>query len=345
MLKIARKHSLKSKKSVAFFPQDLFHTLLIMERKRCERSGARFGLALIDVSGMENSLELRDTICSYLRNTDIQGWYREGEVLGVILTIVDQCPIQDLRLALYSKIAAAVQGRANFKLYIFPEDIADELFPEPHITGRNTSFYIIKRTFDVVLSLTALLFLSPVFLVIAILVKLSSPGPVFFRQKRLGFMGKQFDFLKFRSMYVNNDPEIHKKYVASLIENQQKSETPGIFKIQNDPRVTRIGNFLRKSSLDEIPQFLNVLRGEMSLVGPRPPIPYEVDKYRSWHKRRIFEVKPGITGLWQVYGRSRTTFDEMVRLDIRYINEQSFWLDIVILLQTPRAVLCAAGAY
>jgi lipopolysaccharide/colanic/teichoic acid biosynthesis glycosyltransferase len=345
MLKIARKHSWKSKKSAAFFPQDLFHTLLILERKRCERSGARFGLALIDVSKLDGSIELRDTLASYLRKTDIEGWYREGEILGVILTTVDQCPIQDLRSILYSKIAAAVQGRAPFSLHIFPEDITNELFPEPHITGRNTTFHIIKRTIDVSVSLSALIFLSPIYLIIAMLVKLSSPGPVFFKQKRLGFMAKQFDFLKFRTMYDNNDPEIHKKYVASLIENQKPSAAAGVFKIQNDPRVTRIGRFLRKSSLDEIPQFLNVLRGEMSLVGPRPPIPYEVDKYRSWHKRRIFEVKPGITGLWQVYGRSRTTFDEMVRLDIRYINEQSIWLDFIILIQTPRVVLFADGAY
>jgi lipopolysaccharide/colanic/teichoic acid biosynthesis glycosyltransferase len=175
------------------------------------------------------------------------------------------------------------------------------------------------------------------------MVKLTSPGPVFFRQKRLGHLGKQFDFLKFRSMHADNDPEIHKQYIASLIQNKQNGS--GVFKIQNDPRVTRIGRFLRKSSLDEIPQFLNVLRGEMSLVGPRPPIPYEMEKYRGWHKRRVLEVKPGITGLWQVRGRSRTTFDEMVRLDIRYINTQSGWLDFIIVLQTPRAVLSASGAY
>jgi lipopolysaccharide/colanic/teichoic acid biosynthesis glycosyltransferase len=144
-------------------------------------------------------------------------------------------------------------------------------------------------------------------------------------------------------MYADNDPEIHKKYVHSLIE--KKVSESGTFKIKNDPRVTPLGRFLRKSSLDELPQLINVLKGEMSLVGPRPPIPYEFEKYSVWHRRRILEVKPGITGEWQVNGRSRTTFDEMVRMDLRYIQNQSIWLDLKILLKTPLAVMMANGAY
>jgi lipopolysaccharide/colanic/teichoic acid biosynthesis glycosyltransferase len=144
-------------------------------------------------------------------------------------------------------------------------------------------------------------------------------------------------------MHADNDPAIHKEYVTKLIEGRQKSE--GVYKIRKDPRVTPLGRFLRKSSLDELPQFINVLRGEMSLVGPRPPIPYEMAKYQVWHRRRVLEVKPGLTGLWQVKGRSRTTFDEMVRLDIQYIREQSPWLDTKIVLQTPAAILFGAGAY
>jgi lipopolysaccharide/colanic/teichoic acid biosynthesis glycosyltransferase len=333
----------KSSKSVEFLSQDLFTTFLCIERMRCERSGTRFALALLDISCLDEALLLNDAICSHLRRTDIAGWYREGEVLGVILTTLNGAPIEEIRSALHSKIQEVVQNKVPFRLYIFPEDITGELYPEPHVTGRDTTFYIMKRAIDIVGSLTALFFLSPVFLVLAVLVKRSSPGPVFFKQKRMGFMGRQFNFLKFRSMYADNDPEIHKKYIESLIQNQQNAS--GVYKIQNDPRVTPIGRFLRKSSLDEIPQFLNVLKGEMSLVGPRPPIPYEMEKYSCWHKRRVREVKPGITGLWQVYGRSRTTFDEMVRLDIRYINEQSGWLDFKIILQTPRAVLSASGAY
>jgi lipopolysaccharide/colanic/teichoic acid biosynthesis glycosyltransferase len=329
--------------SVAFFPQDLFATLLLLERKRCERCDARFGLALLEIADLDNSPLLIDAICSQLRETDLTGWYREGEIVGIIFTTLNGAPIQSIRSTLRSKIEAAVQNRVPFQLFIFPEDTTREIYPEKHITRRNTPFHIMKRTIDIACSSTALIALSPVFLVLATMVKLTSPGPVFFRQKRLGHLGKQFDFLKFRSMHADNDPEIHKQYIASLIQNKQNGS--GVFKIQNDPRVTRIGRFLRKSSLDEIPQFLNVLRGEMSLVGPRPPIPYEMEKYRGWHKRRVLEVKPGITGLWQVRGRSRTTFDEMVRLDIRYINTQSGWLDFIIVLQTPRAVLSASGAY
>ena len=145
-------------------------------------------------------------------------------------------------------------------------------------------------------------------------------------------------------MYVNNDAEIHKIYVQNLIE-RKVNESEGTFKIKNDPRITAFGRFLRKSSLDELPQFINVLKGEMSLVGPRPPIPYEFEKYSLWHRRRILEVKPGITGEWQVNGRSRTTFDEMVRMDLRYIRNQCIWLDLKILLKTPLAVVTASGAY
>jgi lipopolysaccharide/colanic/teichoic acid biosynthesis glycosyltransferase len=328
---------------MAFFPQDLFSTLLCLERKRCERSGHRFGLALLEVASLADTASLRDNLCSQLRATDIPGWYREKSVIGIIFTALNGAPIHDIRSTLFSKIDDMVQGRAPFKLFIFPEDISRELYPEMFESKRNTSFHVMKRVIDVAASLAALILLSPVFLAIALMVKLSSPGPVLFKQKRLGLFGEQFDFLKFRTMYINNDPSIHRDYVAKLIENKQKGA--GVYKIQNDPRVTRIGRYLRKLSLDELPQFLNVLKGEMSLVGPRPPIPYEMEKYLCWHRRRVLEVKPGLTGLWQVVGRSRTTFDEMVRLDIRYINEQSGWLDFKIVIQTPKAVISGDGAY
>ena len=156
-------------------------------------------------------------------------------------------------------------------------------------------------------------------------------------------------FLKFRSMYFENDAEIHREYIRQFIsageDHQRPDDSNGVYKIKDDPRVTRIGRFLRKTSLDELPQFFNVLRGEMSLVGPRPPIPYEVEIYGVWHRRRFLEAKPGITGLWQVEGRSRVKFDEMVRLDLKYAKTWSPWLDIKILLRTPAAVLRGSGAY
>jgi lipopolysaccharide/colanic/teichoic acid biosynthesis glycosyltransferase len=336
---------------VSFFPEDLFSTLLLLERKRCERSGHRFALALLDVTRLSDTLPLCDYVCSQLRETDIAGWYRDQSIVGVIFTTLNGAPIPMVRSRLQTKVdetLKAVLGddenqKVSVTLYIFPEDISRELYPEVFASKRKTTFHVMKRIIDVAASAAALLLLSPVFFMIAALVKISSPGPVFFRQKRLGLLGREFSFLKFRTMYANNDPSIHQDYVKKLIQNQHKDSK--CFKIQNDPRVTRIGRFLRKSSLDELPQFINVLKGEMSLVGPRPPIPYEMETYQGWHKRRVLEIRPGITGLWQVYGRSRTNFDEMVRLDIRYINEQSAWLDTKILLQTPRAVLSASGAY
>jgi lipopolysaccharide/colanic/teichoic acid biosynthesis glycosyltransferase len=324
------------------FSQDLFATLLLLERKRSERSAHPFGLALLEIGRNEETSPLYQSIRSQLRETDVAGWYDEHS-LGIIFTALNGTPIPLIRSALNSKIREMVEDKVQFRLYIFPEDINRELYPDLFKSNPKASFHIMKRVIDIAGSLTALICLSPLFLAIAIAVKLSSPGPVFFRQKRLGLLGRQFVFLKFRSMYAGNDPEIHKKYVESLI--QKKHDSAGVYKIKNDPRITRLGGFLRKFSLDELPQFLNVLRGNMSLVGPRPPIPYELEKYLTWHKRRVLEIKPGITGLWQIYGRSRTTFDEMVRLDIRYINQQSLMLDLKILLQTPRAVLSASGAY
>jgi exopolysaccharide biosynthesis polyprenyl glycosylphosphotransferase len=207
-----------------------------------------------------------------------------------------------------------------------------------------------KRAVDIVGSLVALVLFSPLLLIIAIGVKLTSLGPVLFRQQRLGQAGRPFTFLKFRSMYVNNNDAIHREYMKDLIANRVQEKTENgtgatVYKIRNDPRITPIGNFLRKTSLDELPQFFNVLLGEMSLVGPRPPIPYEVNDYDIWHWYRILARKPGITGLWQVRGRSMTTFDGMVRLDIQYIRTWSLWLDFKLLLATPMAVLRGKGAY
>jgi lipopolysaccharide/colanic/teichoic acid biosynthesis glycosyltransferase len=152
--------------------------------------------------------------------------------------------------------------------------------------------------------------------------------------------------LKFRTMHVNNDPSIHQLFVAEFINaSKPRNGTAGTsFKIVDDPRVTSIGRFLRRSSLDELPQLWNVLRGDMSLVGPRPPLPYEVERYKHWHFRRLLEAKPGMTGLWQVAGRSRTTFDDKVRLDLRYAKHASAWTDVRILLATPRAMLAGTGA-
>jgi lipopolysaccharide/colanic/teichoic acid biosynthesis glycosyltransferase len=186
--------------------------------------------------------------------------------------------------------------------------------------------------------------------IIALTIKLTSKGPAIFRQERLGQFGARFSCLKFRTMYVNSDSKIHQEYVRRFINGQadggsKESGKATVYKIKNDSRVTAIGKLLRKTSLDELPQFWNVLIGEMSLVGPRPCLSYEFESYDIWHRRRVLEVKPGVTGLWQVSGRSRTCFDDMVRLDLRYSQSWSIWLDVKILLGTPRAVLSGDGAY
>jgi len=175
---------------------------------------------------------------------------------------------------------------------------------------------------------------------------LGSSGPVFFQQVRVGQWMKSFKILKFRTMYVNVDEKLHQQYVTWFINSSGEGK-PGqteVFKLTHDPRITPIGRFLRNSSFDELPQLWNVLRGDMSLVGPRPPIPYELEQYQPWHCRRLLDVKPGITGLWQVTGRSRTTFNEMVRLDLRYARTCSLWTDVKILLATPAAVISGKGA-
>ena len=205
---------------------------------------------------------------------------------------------------------------------------------------------VIKRLIDIAGALFGIIIFSPLMLIIAAAVKLTSKGPLFFRQERMGYQGKKFPFLKFRSMYIGNDENIHREYVKKLIQGNNKeinmgSEDQPCYKMKKDPRITPLGKILRKSSMDELPQFFNVLIGQMSLVGPRPPIPYELENYQSWHLKRVLNVKPGITGLWQVKGRSTTTFDEMVRMDLHYAKNWNLLLDLKILAQYSQS--CVRG--
>jgi lipopolysaccharide/colanic/teichoic acid biosynthesis glycosyltransferase len=260
--------------------------------------------------------------------------------------------------ALSSSLSISEINEIELSFRIFPEDWSggalcdaadstfyDRLFQE---NPQKRLPKAIKRSIDVVGSLAALILGMPLFLIIALGVKVTSRGPVLFRQERLGQYGRKFSFLKFRSMYVACDDSVHRDYVKRLIKNDDgcnQSSTPEpTYKLVGDRRVTRIGHLLRRSSLDELPQFLNVLKGEMSLVGPRPPVPYEVEHYHVWHKTRFLGVKPGITGVWQVQGRSRVKFDDMVRMDLKYAGSWSVWLDLKILLQTPHAVFSGNGA-
>jgi len=194
-----------------------------------------------------------------------------------------------------------------------------------------------KRSFDIVASLMGIILLSPLFIIISLAIKLDSPGPVFFSQKRNGFKGKVFNMYKFRSMV----PDAEQRFK----ELEQKNEVSGhMFKMKNDPRITKIGKIIRKTSIDELPQLFNVLKGDMSIVGPRPPIVREVQMYDPWHSLRL-SVRPGLTGLWQVSGRNEIGFEEMIRLDLKYIRERGFWYDFKIILRTIPVLLGDSKAF
>jgi lipopolysaccharide/colanic/teichoic acid biosynthesis glycosyltransferase len=355
-------------------PENSFVSMLYLERRRAERAKKRFVLVLVDVRKVlsrdhkDRSLgALNHAISQSTRETDIIGWYVENDVIGLIGTELGEADnelIQKTFLNKISKVYGAVLGteraaRISVSFHFFPEEYGEgdndhsaniALYPEFGKKDEQRRFALrIKRCIDVLGSLAALLLLAPVFAAISLAIKLSSKGPVFFKQERLGEYGKPFTVLKFRSMRTDCDARIHQQYVSQFIAGKVDGATPEgqkpVFKIQKDPRITRVGQFVRKASLDELPQFWNVLRGDMSLVGPRPPIAYEFRAYDVWHRRRVLEIKPGITGLWQVKGRSRTRFDEMVRLDLQYARDWSIWLDLRILLQTPAAVILGEGAH
>jgi len=249
------------------------------------------------------------------------------------------CETCQARMKAYGEIGMELRRVASMEL---PGEVRARTW-ERWLPIPSLAYRVSKRFLDITGSLMALTLLSPLFLVISVAIKSTSEGPVFFRQRRVGYRGQPFVFLKFRSMKVGNDATLHKEYVERLLSGQGErypasGNGPGVFKLTSDPRITKVGAFLRKTSLDELPQFINVLKGDMSLVGPRPPIPYEVEAYEDWHKLRL-SCKPGITGLWQVSCRGRVTFDEMVSLDLSYIRQASIFLDLKTLLRTARAVV------
>jgi lipopolysaccharide/colanic/teichoic acid biosynthesis glycosyltransferase len=307
------------------------------------------------------------TLLPVIRETDIIGWYKGRTTIGVIYTGIvgdDRAAalsmIQSRLIAtLEASISVEQMSYVNTWFHFFPDDWDDDGSGRPSVAAlypdlltsnsEKRSVLVVKRAMDILGSLLMLCLCGPAFATIAMAIKATSSGPILFRQRRVGQYGRHFTFLKFRSMTVDNDHSAHKDFVTKFIareadKQQSGDKGAGIYKLASDPRVTRVGRFLRRTSLDELPQFLNVLKGEMSLVGPRPPIPYELAVYETWHRRRLLEVKPGITGLWQVTGRSRVSFDDMVRLDLRYATSWSPSLDFTILMRTPRAVIKGEGA-
>lgn len=355
-------------------PEDLFLGMLCLERKRAERSGKKFLLLLLDAEDAAEAGRQAEVLKGVIRvadrarrETDPAGWYKDSAILGIIFTEIGALGdaattigrlLKKVHEALLAELGTDLK-LVHVSVHVFPDSSNDGA---PKVSA-NPAFYpdlfhtevakdlpvLLKRIMDIVGSGAAIILFSPLFALVALLVKLTSKGPVLLKQERLGQFGKTFTFLKFRSMYANSDSKIHQEFVKRLIsgthDEKREGETKPVFKMKNDPRVTRIGRFLRRTSLDELPQFFNVLKGEMSLVGPRPPLPYEYEEYDVWHRRRVLEIKPGITGLWQVKGRSRVGFDDIVRLDLRYARGWSLWLDIQIVMQTLGAVLLGDGGY
>lgn len=354
--------------------ENAFVSMLYLERRRAERAQKRFVLMLVDVKQALQDAQKNRTLAKIsvaltncMRETDILGWYLEDNLIGVIGTelgsaspkVVQQRLLEKARAAFGESLGKEKGSTISVSFHFFPDEYNDgkadhsaniALYPDLSRNEESKKFQLgVKRAMDVAGSAAALLLFSPVYAAVAVAIKLTSKGPVVFKQERLGQYGKSFTVLKFRTMRTDCDSRIHQEYVNQFISGQVNGEaTDGskpVFKIQKDPRITSVGRFLRKTSLDELPQFWNVLRGDMSLVGPRPPIAYEFRAYDVWHRRRVLEIKPGITGLWQVEGRSRTRFDDMVRLDLKYARGWSLWLDLKIIVQTPAAVLTGNGAH
>jgi lipopolysaccharide/colanic/teichoic acid biosynthesis glycosyltransferase len=349
--------------------EDAFRRMITLERKRSERSRKPFLLMLVDMGEQSpwqrNAAAVRRVLSALsqaTRETDVTGWHTNTTVIGIMFTEISfedrratlSTLVNRMNETLRKNLTAEQFDQVTLTFHVFPDDWTQSDCQRP----RNITLYpdivkrddarkfrrAVKRIMDLLGSLLVLIVGCPLFVLLALAVKLTSKGPVFYRQQRIGQHGVSFSFLKFRSMYVGNDCSIHKEYVHQLIAGVAKTHPTegngaGVYKLTQDPRITPIGAFLRRTSLDELPQFINVLRGNMSLVGPRPPVDYEVEKYDFWHRRRLLEAKPGITGLWQVNGRNRIKFDDMVRLDLRYAKTQSLLLDLRILLRTPKAMI------
>lgn len=350
--------------SHGFYEEQEFQQQLVQERKRAERAGKPLLVMILSfscVDGVDAAFwrSLGEGVLGCLRETDLCGALK-GTSAGAILVEVPVDKIEDAKKAVGNKVRSMLENRFGgetaksttiaFRLYpeTGGEDSAFDMVFYPDITDGGlgkTAGIIAKRVVDVIGSALALGLLSPIFLLLPLAIKVTSKGPVLFVQERYGLNGVRFNLFKFRSMHINNDDGIHREFVKQLIDGTLSDGGTTVYKITSDPRITVIGKIIRAYSLDELPQLFNVLRGDMSLVGPRPPIHYEVENYSSWQRNRLVGKRPGITGAWQVSGRSSTTFDDMVRLDLRYLKNWSVLLDIKIILLTPLAVLRCRGAY
>lgn len=260
---------------------------------------------------------------------------------GELISLIDTCKATRLPVTLTSELLDVVcQHSPSGKIDGVPTvTIQPKGFSEVSL--------VLKRVIDLVIGSVGLILTMPMLTVAALLIKLDSPGPILFRQRRLGHQGYSFTIYKLRTMVDHQDDDIHRQYSKDFIANNRNAgkaqNGDHLFKLDNDPRITRVGKFLRKLSIDELPQLINVIRGDMSLVGPRPPLPYEAELYKEWHNKRL-QVKPGITGLWQVTARSTVGFDDMVMLDLYYVEHWSLLFDFQLMLKTIPAAFSGKGA-
>ncbi len=259
---------------------------------------------------------------------------------GRLIHLVEHCLNSHKVVRIYSDFLVVIADKLKVEYYANIPVVMLSQYSLDDMAWR------LKRILDIILASTAFLLLSPVFLCIVLAIKLSSPGPVIFKQTRIGKGGKPFDFFKFRSMHVASDSSKHKEYVQDFIKKgkQECGKDINVFKMTDDPRIFKVGKFIRKTSLDEFPQLFNVIKGDMTLVGPRPCLPYEWECYDDWHKNRL-NILPGCTGLWQALGRSTVSFEEMVILDLYYISNMSLWLDFRIVMQTFPVIFFGKGGY
>jgi lipopolysaccharide/colanic/teichoic acid biosynthesis glycosyltransferase len=356
------RHESHSPYACEILSKSQFLTHLRLEKLRTQRSRAPLSIVLFhfersDGDELCNIKGLLDILRNGKREVDIPG-YLDDDLVAIVLpdtgrlgaraflqkftTRFDDLPCTATTATypdhLFEELTRGNQGALNQISSLFQD------FTDSPSVG-----YFLKRGIDVIGASVAILLFAPLMVITAVAIKLTSQGPVVFKQTRLGYRGVPFDFYKFRSMSLNADDRVHREYVASLINgnhaaiNQGNAAKP-MYKLKSDPRVTPVGRIIRKSSMDELPQLFNVLKGDMSLVGPRPPLPYEAKQYQPWHLRRILGTKPGITGLWQVEGRSKVCFDDMVRMDLRYIRNCSLIFDLKILVKTLVVVLKREGA-
>jgi lipopolysaccharide/colanic/teichoic acid biosynthesis glycosyltransferase len=348
-----------------------FRKSLELERARSDRYGNMFSLLVFEPGNSNrhptNGFALADILINRVRPTDQVGWFKKAG-LAVVLPSTTYEGAVKLADDVCQQIEIQKQKPPTFKVYTYPAGKLDKMDKKlkdllieknecliqelseiqerdihvghcKHLTNSSAPLFlkplpVWKRGIDILGSLFGLLLLSPLFLAIAVILKIVSPGPVFFTQQRIGYLGRPFTMFKFRTMKVNADATLHENHVTELIQNGKPLEKMD----GQDPRIFPFGKFMRLTGMDELPQLIHILRGEMSLVGPRPELPCSIQYCEPWQSRR-FETKPGLSGLWQISGKTTTTFTEMMRLDISYVNKRSFWLDLVILLKTLPTIL------